>query len=78
MECRFSWEKTAFRPSAWHTPTGGNALSGGFFLVGFVFASGGAAAEGLFVALELVEGAGGLAGAVCDGFTVGLLGGKAS
>jgi hypothetical protein len=46
--------------------------SGGFTFLWFEFTRWGAVAEGLFVALELVEGAGRLARSACSGFAVWL------
>ena len=54
------------------------ASSGGFTLLRFELAGRGAFAEGLFVALELVEGAGGFAGGACGGFGVGFFAGEAA
>ena len=48
------------------------SLAGGIIFFGSEFAGGGAVAEGLFIAFELVEGAGRFAGAACRRFTVGL------
>jgi hypothetical protein len=56
----------------------GFASSSGFTLPRFELAGRSAFAEGFFVAFELVEGAGGLAGAASGGFGIGLFAGEAA